>query len=644
MPTVNSYLIYTGNGSQTKFVLTGIDGWLNSGFLEIYINGTLQQTGYSLIVESGVDKVQFTTAPASGAIITIKRNTPNTITGFKNDVVDFNDGSVLTAAALDRAVEALVHISQEIEDQTGATLGLTIDQTAWDAETKRITNLGDGLNSSDAVTMGQFTVATLFGGAVVVPQVWNIANATGVGPYTLNPAPLNTDSKMFIVENGGTIVNPSDYVIDSNSITFVTSKSGAVSIRNFGVARNLIASTAVIEDNAITTSKILNGAVTLAKIQNLDADRLIGTEGVAGVPTQIPCSQKARDVLSQNSAANMRTALGCGAVAPLNEITTAYYAKNSIVADKLAANSVTAGAIASQAVTSAKIELAGPHWDGSKVYVGGVAQGGGPSPFVNLSLAGSVEVQPTGVSGAASVWIGRDLAGAASTTVRADGVPTAATDLTTKAYVDSKPFYDWDPYIVTSTYSGSPAAYTTTAGIVTNENDAYVRVRLNAHLLPYRRLCLVDGIVGPVNGNTPSGNHWWALYNGGASTMTFQILRAYFDWTSNRVSASAVEQAPSPWYNPWEEPSVYNAFEGPGIFASPANSVTLATGVFTLSAGAYYKFYRTGGGNGAWTGTYGTGEVVGPQGSGVDQAGTATNPSYRKGMYGRIVMALIRLT
>ena len=648
MPTVNSYLIYTGNGSQTKFVLTGIDGWLNSGFLEVYVNGTLQTTGYSLITESGVDKIQFTTAPSNASIVTIKRNTPNTLTGFKNDVVDFNDGSVLTAAALDRAVEALVHISQEIEDQTGATLGLTIDQTAWDAESKRLSNLADGLNTNDAVTMGQFTIATLFGGAVVVPQIWNITGTNSIGPYTLSgTAPLNTDPKMFIVENGGVIMNPSEYAIDGtlSTITFTTAKTGAISIRNFGVARNIAASTSIITDNSVTTSKIVNNAVTFDKMQALNADTVIGAV-TAGNPTEIPCTSIARNAMAQTTNSAFRSAIGCGAVATLDTILNAYYANNSISASKLMANSVTTSAIASGAITSNKIEVSGPHWDAEKTIINGLSPmaDGGTAPYIYLRNYGNITVQTGGLGGSELVWQGKNPAGANSTTIRADGVPTATTDLTTKAYVDAKPFYDWNPYIVTPTYTGS--YYVNTDGVVTEPGGGAVRIRLNGHLLPYRRLCLVDGIVGPLDGSG-NGPHWFSLYNGGASTMTFRIFRAYFEWISNRVPTLVLPvSSPAGWETESEALPGYNATAGIGPFAF--NSKIESTAVFTVTAGQDYKFYQPNPTNPSdWTGTYGTGQVVVPVGAYVDQpsadASTVTN-GVRNGCYARMIISLMRLT
>jgi hypothetical protein len=415
MSNPTSFVTYTANGTDTKFNLSGIDGWLNDGFIKVYLDGVLQTTGYQLIVESGVNKVEFTVIPpAAGTVILLRRETPNTIANFKDQIVDFDDGSVLTAAALDRAIEGLVHLSQESEDASGDTISLTADRTRWDGKSKRLSNMSDGLESSDAVSMAQFTTATLFGGAVTVPQVWNITG-TGVTTYTLsNPAPLNTSSEMFIVEFGGTIQDPSTYTITSNSIIFDSAKTGAISVRNFGVARNLIASTAIIDDGTVTTTKLADGAVTEPKLANSAVTnakiglgavslnriasqtlwRLIGTTGVDDgsgrmVPTTIPYSDYTRQLLDDTSATQARTTLGLGTLATKNVVGTAELALQAVTADRiadrtintlqLALGSVTENRIGDNAVSNAKLA-------GNAVGTGKIIDGAVTEPKLDPSL------------------------------------------------------------------------------------------------------------------------------------------------------------------------------------------------------------------------------------------------------------------
>jgi hypothetical protein len=195
----NSYRLHTGNGSTTTFNIDQIDGWINSGFLKVYINDVVQPTGYTFLNINGVNpQVQFATAPANGASIRIQRETPATVSGFQGGVVNFNDGSVLTASDLDNMAKGLLHRVQESEDTGSGALSKTLDGTAWDAKNFRITNLAPGINNLDAVNMQQFTAATLFGGAATVPQSW-VFNGNGGTTYNLDPDPLNLVEEMFIV-------------------------------------------------------------------------------------------------------------------------------------------------------------------------------------------------------------------------------------------------------------------------------------------------------------------------------------------------------------------------------------------------------------------------------------------------------------
>jgi len=345
----NSYVLYTANGSTTQFSLVGIDGWINNGFLKVYLNDVLQTTGYTLVdMATPTPKVQFTAAPALNVIVRLQRETPATVSTFKSNIVDFNDGSILTAADLDKVVEGLLHITQEAEDTGSGAIGKTTDETNWDGESKRLTNIDDGIDEQDAATFGQLQSAVLYGGAVVVPQAWNMTG-TGGATYALSPAPLNLDEEMFIVEVGGVIQNPSTYTITSSDIVFDANVASGVSIsvRNLGVSRNVIDSvtSGMIQANAVTTAKInagavtdaklatdsvttvkvANDAITYAKIQNVSAtDRILGRSSAgAGDIQEITCTAAGRDLLDDASPSAQRITLGLGNLATLSGVADA---------------------------------------------------------------------------------------------------------------------------------------------------------------------------------------------------------------------------------------------------------------------------------------------------------------------------------
>jgi hypothetical protein len=344
----NSYKIHTANGSTTDFGFSDIDGWISSGFLKVYVNDVLQTTGYTLQdLTTASPFVRFATAPANLAIVRIQRETPSTVSGFQGNVVNFNDASVLTEADLDNMAKGLLHISQEAEDTGSGALPLNLAQTHWDAGAKKLTNLADGTDAQDAVTMAQLTTATLYGGATTTPQVW-AWTGTGSDAYAFSPAPLNLTEEMFLVERGGVIQHPDTYTITETALVFDTPVGSGVAInaRNFGVARNINESVTTamlvndsvtaakladsvsvdgdravttnhIRDTAITTAKIANDAVTYAKIQNVsDTDKVLGRSSAGGGDIEeIICTLAGRSLLDDASSSEQRNTLGLGTLA-----------------------------------------------------------------------------------------------------------------------------------------------------------------------------------------------------------------------------------------------------------------------------------------------------------------------------------------
>jgi len=83
-------------------------------------------------------------------IVRVYRETPGTTVGSSGMTVDFQDGSVLTEADLDRAMQQLLYVSQESHDRGSAALKVTANDT-WDGKGHRISNLADGIEDNDVV-------------------------------------------------------------------------------------------------------------------------------------------------------------------------------------------------------------------------------------------------------------------------------------------------------------------------------------------------------------------------------------------------------------------------------------------------------------------------------------------------------------
>lgn len=242
----NSYLLYTANGSNTDFSLVGIDGWISSGFLKVYVNEVLQTTGYSFInITSASPLVRFATAPANGAIVRLQRETPSTVAGFQGNIVNFNDASVLTEADLDNMAKGLLHIAQEADDTGRGALPATEDGLDWNADSKRITQVGSPTQSTDAVTKGYVDGLTLYGSGLTTPQNWTFNGTGSQTAFQLtNPSPTQTDANLFLVEVGGVLQRPTtNYTVSSSGVLTFTEApangTGNIVVRNWGVTRNV---------------------------------------------------------------------------------------------------------------------------------------------------------------------------------------------------------------------------------------------------------------------------------------------------------------------------------------------------------------------------------------------------------------------
>ena len=134
-----SFVTYTGNGSNRIFNLTFT--YLQQADVSVKVNNVAVTF---IFLDSA--RVQTTVAPASGAFVEVRRTSSRTAR-----VVDFQDGAVLTEAALDGDSNQLFQLTQEAFDASDTALPLAFDQT-YDATTKRIKNVADPTSAQDAAT------------------------------------------------------------------------------------------------------------------------------------------------------------------------------------------------------------------------------------------------------------------------------------------------------------------------------------------------------------------------------------------------------------------------------------------------------------------------------------------------------------
>jgi len=239
---IYSYDRYEANGSTDAFVIT-VD-YISTTHLEIYLDGVLQSTGYT--IDSSTNKVTFSSTPGSGVIVLIQRNTPKTKATYQAQIADFQNGSVLSEEDLDNAVLGLLYVAQESEDAGNTNaLGKNLVTNIWDAESIRVGNIATPTDTNDAVTKAYVDGLSLYD-SPTAPYTWSLDGDGATKAFTLEPTPTSTNVNMFIVEVDGILQKPTaDYTIAGSTITFIgdapPSGTDNITVRNFGVARDVLA-------------------------------------------------------------------------------------------------------------------------------------------------------------------------------------------------------------------------------------------------------------------------------------------------------------------------------------------------------------------------------------------------------------------
>ena len=142
-------MIYKGDNVTKNYSLPF--QYISKEHVKAYINGT--ETSYTWV---NAGTVTFTQAPATDALISIIRITPR-----DTRLVDFNDGAILSERELDLSSLQLLYLIQEAIDITGDVISYNPLENLFNAEGKRISNVGDPQDDQDALTLGYYKAHVL---------------------------------------------------------------------------------------------------------------------------------------------------------------------------------------------------------------------------------------------------------------------------------------------------------------------------------------------------------------------------------------------------------------------------------------------------------------------------------------------------
>lgn len=150
----STIIIYEGDGTRTDFTIPF--DYLKKSFVTARLGTVTTLTGGDY-GDTGSDyyfldktTIRLKVAPASGESLTIRRRTSAT-----ERVVTFKDASILKATDLDTSQMQAFHIAEEGRDAINDAI-IGDKEGNWDAKGHRITNVGDPIKDSDAITLKRY--------------------------------------------------------------------------------------------------------------------------------------------------------------------------------------------------------------------------------------------------------------------------------------------------------------------------------------------------------------------------------------------------------------------------------------------------------------------------------------------------------
>ena len=265
----NTYVDYTATAAQTDFAFNF--PYLEDEHVTVEINGVA--TTLFSIVTSPALKVVLDSGAAAGDVVRIRRRSQR-----DTNLVDFQNGSVLTEAELDRAYLHNRYLAEEISELNDQSLQVEAGGTEWDAKGLRIKNVGTPTDTTDASTkiyVDNKVNQLVYGGDA--PLKWQFTGTAGANTiYTVTGAEISGDTAYDVSINGLVQEPGVDFTVNPNTdkLTIVPTLSGGEDIviiqRGFGVAVTGTVGTNSLVDGSVTTAKLADDAVDSSKLDETD--------------------------------------------------------------------------------------------------------------------------------------------------------------------------------------------------------------------------------------------------------------------------------------------------------------------------------------------------------------------------------------
>ena len=135
-----AYNVYTGNGSATQYTI-GFP-YIRKEHVKVFVNYV--DTTFTFANDT---TAQLSSAPANGVQVEVRRITP-----ADNVLVDYTDGSTLTAADLDTNALQQLYLDQELDDAQKRVVTISSTTGLPTLGNQRLTNVSDPTGAQDAAT------------------------------------------------------------------------------------------------------------------------------------------------------------------------------------------------------------------------------------------------------------------------------------------------------------------------------------------------------------------------------------------------------------------------------------------------------------------------------------------------------------
>ena len=182
--------------------------YLEDEHVTVEVDG-VENTNIELTTSTPI-KVKILSGVTEGQNVRVRRKSQPS-----DNLVDFVNGSVLTESELDRAYLHNRYLAEEISELNDASLQRVPGSDNWDAKGKRITNVGEPVNSQDAATKNYVdgTVSSVALGVGLIPD-FNKFTGTGTETsFNLSFTTNGISSSAILVTIDGAVQDPDDYTI-----------------------------------------------------------------------------------------------------------------------------------------------------------------------------------------------------------------------------------------------------------------------------------------------------------------------------------------------------------------------------------------------------------------------------------------------